>query len=410
MKCTPGGGYYPAGFRAFNFLAKASLLAVGLGLTGCATVPGLLGNSKRVAPAVTENQVPEVSTARTTVKVALLLPLSARGQAGQIAQGLKEAGELALFDTNSAGIVLIPKDTRGTAAGAQAAARAAVEEGAELILGPLFSGSVKAVSPVARAANIPVMAFSTDKTVAGNGVYLLSFLPGQEVKRVVEYAASRGATNFGAILPNTAYGTLVEQAMVNNVPRNGGKMVKVARYGRSSSGLDAPVNQIAAATDKSGINAVMVSEGGNLIRRIAPALRKTGVSAPRVQLIGTGLWDESGIGAVPGLEGGWFAGPAPGPKDSFVRRYKSAYGRQPPRLASLAYDSVSLAINMSREPSGARFTPARITNPEGFTGVDGLFRFLPNGLNQRGLAVLEITAAGSRVVSPSPNRFTGAGY
>ena len=411
MTCTLRGGFNPTGSRVLRSIAHMSLLAAGLGVAGCTGSTGILGGSKKAAPeTITENQVSEINNGGGGVKVALLLPTSARGQAGEIAKGLKQAGELALFDTNNPGIVLIQKDTRGTPGGAQAAAKEAIAEGAELILGPLFAGSVKAVAPVAKAANVPVMAFSTDQTVAGNGVYLLSFLPSQEVKRVVEFAAERGAKNFGAVLPTSPYGTLVEKAMVTAVPRRGGKIVTVARYGRTASGLAAPVKQMTTAVQQSGVNAVMVAEGGTLLKTLGPALQKAGVGKPNVQLIGTGLWDEQGIGSVAGLTGGWFAGPAPGAKSSFERRFKSAYGRQPPRIASLSYDAVSLSVALSRGPQGDRFSAAKLTNPEGFAGVDGLFRFTPNGLNQRGLAVIEVTASGSRVVSPPPSRFSGAGY
>lgn len=413
MTCTLHGGFNPTGSRVLRSIAQFSLLAAGLGLSACTGGLGLLGGgSKQAAPEtiVNESQVSDINNGGGGVKVALLLPTSARGQAGDIAKGLKQAGELALFDTNNPGIVLIQKDTRGTPGGAQAAAKEAIAEGAELILGPLFAGSVKAVAPVASAANVPVMAFSTDQTVAGNGVYLLSFLPSQEVKRVVEYAAERGARNFGAIVPTSPYGTLVEKAMVTAVPRRGGKIVATARYGRAASGLAAPVKQMSTAVKESGVDAVMVAEGGSLLRTMGPALQQAGVGKPGVQLIGTGLWDEQGIGSVAGLTGGWFAGPAPGPKSSFERRFKSAYGRQPPRIASLSYDAVSLSVALSRGAAGDRFSVSKLTNPEGFAGVDGLFRFLPNGLNQRGLAVIEVTASGSRVISPPPSRFSGAGY
>ncbi len=404
------GGLESTGNGMLRRFAQLTLLAAGLGLAGCAGSSSIFGGSKSTAPAVTENQVENINTGGSAVKVALLLPLTARGQAGEIAKGLKEAGELALFDTNNPGIVLIPKDTRGTPGGAQAAAKAAVEEGAELILGPLFAGSVKAVTPVAQAANVPVLAFSTDKTVAGNGVYLLSFLPSQEVTRVVQYAATRGAKNFGALLPGSPYGTLIEQSMVSSVPRRGGKIVSVAKYGRSASGLDQPVKQVGEAAKTGKIQALMVAEGGTMLKTVGPMLRDAGVDTSRVQLLGTGLWDEPGIGAVPGLTGGWFAGPSPSSKGAFERRFKSAYGRQPPRIASLAYDAVSLSVALSRNAQGDRFTQTRLTNPEGFAGVDGLFRFLRNGLNQRGLAVIEVTASGSRVVSPPPTRFSGAGF
>ncbi len=394
------------------WLTAAVMLAGcgGLNLGGGKSLFG--GGDKPDTQAVNENTVSQIKDGGGGAKVALLLPLTAAGRAGEIARGLKEAGELALFDTNDPSIVLIPKDTRGTPGGAQAAAKEAVAEGAQLILGPLFAGSVKAVAPIAQAASIPVIAYSTDKTVAGNGVFLLSFLPEQEVSRVVSYATSRGKKKFGALLPGSPYGALIEQAMVASVPRNGGKLSAVERFNRSSSGIDEPVKKMAEATKSTGkgVQAIMVAEGGDLLRSIGASLQKNGVNTGQVQLLGTGLWDQPGIEAMPGLSGGWFAGPPPSSKGAFNRRFKSAYGREPPRIASLSYDSVSLAVALARSQPQNSFAPSRLTNPEGFAGIDGLFRFLPNGLNQRGLAVMEVTPTGYRVISQPPSKFSGAGF
>jgi ABC-type branched-subunit amino acid transport system substrate-binding protein len=408
------GGAAPAGTNVLRRLGRLAAVLCSFAVAGCGgislnggggTSDTGLGNGQ----AVTENQVAEIKAGGGGAKVALLLPLSAEGQAAIYARSLKQAAELALFDTNNPSIVLIPKDTRGTPGGAQAAAQEAVRDGAELILGPLFATEVKAVAPIARAANVPVIAFSSDRTVAGNGVLLLSFLPDQEVARVVSYAAGRGKKKFGALLPGSPYGQLVEQAMTASVPRQGGKIVEVERFAPSSSGLDEPVRRIAAAAKEGRIETLMIGEGGDLLKAIIPMLASAGVDRSQVQLVGTGLWDEPGVGSTPGLEGGWFAGPSPKAEEAFARRYKSAYGVEPPRIASLAYDAVSLAVALGRGAPGERFTLTQLTNPEGFAGVDGLFRFLENGGNQRGLAVMEITPTGNRVIDPAPARFSGAG-
>jgi branched-chain amino acid transport system substrate-binding protein len=407
------GGAAPTGTNFLRRLGRLTTVLCALAVAGCGGVSLNGGGSSDTGLAggqsMTENQVAELKAGGGGAKVALLLPLSAEGQAAIYARSLKQAAELALFDTNNPSIVLIPKDTRGTPGGAQAAAQEAVRDGAELILGPLFATEVKAVAPIARAANVPVIAFSSDRTVAGDGVLLLSFLPDQEVARVVSYAAARGKKKFGALLPGTPYGQLVEQAMTASVPRQGGKIVEVERFATSSSGLDEPVRRIGAAAKEGRLETLMIGEGGDLLKAIIPMLASAGVDRSQVQLVGTGLWDEPGVSATPGLEGGWFAGPSPKAEEAFTRRYKSAYGVEPPRIASLAYDAVSLAVALGRGAPGERFTLTQLTNPEGFAGVDGLFRFLENGGNQRGLAVMEITPAGKRVIDPAPARFSGAG-
>ncbi len=343
-------------------------------------------------------------------KIALLVPLTASGGAADIARALKEAGELAVFEAGQAGIVLTTKDTLGTPAGAQAAAQAAIQEGAELIIGPLFSSSVKAVAPVAQAANVPVIAFSTDKNVATQGIYLLSFLPEHEVERVVDFAVTSGRRNFAALVPKSPYGAVIEKALVAAAKQRNARVVAIQRYARNEQALQTPTKAIAKTVldPSKKVQALFVAEGGNLLRSIDSILAQEGVTNTTVKMLGTGLWDEAGVNSIQTMVGGWYAGPPPSAKTAFAVRFRNAYGREPPRLSSLAYDSVSLAIALARLPQGQRFTPTNLTNPEGFAGVDGLFRFRANGLNDRGLAVMEVTGGGSKEVSTAPPRFRGS--
>ncbi len=409
MRKLKGRGLLPA--RALLCVAFVLVLA---GCSGALTGPGGIfggSDSGQTAQDLEKKQVEAIRAGGA--KVALLLPLSATGQAGKIAKALKEAGELALFDTADPGIVLVTKDTRGTPDGARLAAKNAVAEGARLIIGPLFAGSVRATAPVAREANVPVVAFSTDRNVAGSGVYLLSFLPEQDVQRVVSYAIRRKKRNFVALIPKTAYGTLVENALATSLAKLGGRLIAVQRYARSEQGLVDPVRKIAEAIKnrRNKIDALLIPDSGQVLRSFATQFAAQGIKPGTVQLVGTGVWDGNMTGAPGILVGGWYAAPAPDAKAGFAQRFETAYGRKPPRIASLAYDAVSLAIVLGRNQDGAKFVPERITNPDGFAGVDGLFRFRQDGFNERGLAVMQITEQGARVVSQPPSRFSaGAGF
>jgi len=357
----------------------------------------------------TAQQTPQINQPTPGgTRIAMLLPLTASGKAGEIARSLKEAGELALFDTKDPGFVLVSKDTKGTSAGAQAAVNQALSEGAELIIGPLFAGSVRAAAPVAQARSVPLVAFSTDRNVAGNGVYLLSFLPTQDVERIVDYAVKRRITRFAAMIPRSAYGNVVAQAFKKAVAARRGRLVSLERYTRTEQGVEAPAKKLIAATQtgKLKAQAIFIPEGGKILRAIGTALVKNGLDKKKVRLLGTGLWDEPNIGTAAALTGGWFAAPTPSSKQNFVNRYRGAYGRQPPRIASLAYDAISLSVALSRNtPQGQRFLPDRITNKDGFAGVDGLFRLTPEGLNQRGLAILEVTPTQAKVIDQAPTVF-----
>ena len=400
-------------FVRANRLATAGLLMMA-GFTLAACGGGLdLGvgdwfDGKGKNTGVSTEEV--AALAQGGAKIALLLPLTANGGAADIAKALKEAGELAVFEAGQAGIILTTKDTKGTPAGAQVAAQAAVNEGAELIIGPLFSSSVKAVAPVVQAANVPVIAFSTDRNVAAEGIYLLSFLPDQEVARVVDHAIASGRRNFAALVPKSPYGAVIERALVAEAKRKGGKVVAVERYARNEQSIQAPAKKIAQSVldQNRNVQALLIGEGGNLLRSIGSVLQQEGVSNSTVKFVGTGLWDEAEVNSIPAVLGGWYAGPPPSAKSQFSQRFKSAYGREPPRIASLSYDAVSLALALAKLPQGQRFTPSQLTNPEGFAGVDGLFRFRSNGLNDRGLAVMEVTGGGSKEVSTAPGRFPGS--
>jgi branched-chain amino acid transport system substrate-binding protein len=342
------------------------------------------------------------------VKVALLLPLTAAGDQAQIALSMKQAAEMALIDAGNSGITLISKDTAGTAQGAAAAAQQAMTEGAELILGPLLGAEVQAVAPLAQAQNIPVIAFSSSSGVAGNGVYLMSFLPEEEVSNIVRHVASTGKTSIAAMLPKVQYGLAVEKALVAAGQHYGVTIAAVERFPRNNLSIVDPANKVVAAVNdpSRNIQALLIAEGGDLLRTIGAALKKAGYDQNRTQTLGTGLWDNPVTSSTSIALGGIYAGVSPDLVQRFDERYKGAYGTRPSRLASLSYDAVSLAIILSKGESGQRFSAASITNPEGFQGINGLFRFRPNGIIERGLSILEVTSSGVRVLAPAPSRFS----
>lgn len=354
-------------------------------------------------------QKPSIGSQKAA-RVALLIPLSGPGKIGEIGAALKEAGELAIFDAGGAEIVLIPLDTKGTPQGARSAAQQAVQEGAEIILGPLLSANVRPVAQEVRGKNIPILAFSSDRKVAGNGVYLLSFLPSQEINRVVNYAASKGLKGFAELIPQSPYGNLVNKAFDQAVTRSGGKIVSVEQYARNAKSAAKNISRLAtfAKSKDSGVDALFLPESGSLLYEMAAMLEKKGINKNNVRLLGTGLWDEPGLSAVSALLGGWYASPDPAAKSTFIARYKNAYGKSPLRIASLAYDAVSLASVLAASEKGQRYTVGQLTNPDGFDGVDGLFRLMRNGTNERALAVLELRPGGAQVVSPAPRRFITA--
>lgn len=335
-------------------------------------------------------------------KVALLLPLSASGETRRIAQSMKQAAELALTDLGGAGVTLLTKDSGGSAGGAQAAAQSALDEGAELILGPLLAPEVQAVKAVAQGrAN--VIAFSSASGVAATGTYLMSFLPEEEVANVVRYAAAQGKRNVALLYPQTQYGNNVQQAVGRVGEASGVRIALAQPYARGQAGL-AAAQRIGQelSNPAGGIDALLIPEGGEALRMLGGALEQNGVTPEKVKILGTGLWDDNITRATPIAQGGWYAGVSPELVQRFDDKYSGAYGSNPPRIASLAYDAVSLAAGLARQGD---FSATAITATSGFQGQNGLFRFRENGLIERGLSILQMTPNGPEVVAQPPSRF-----
>ena len=340
------------------------------------------------------------------VKAGLILPLSAGSNAGLAGQAMRNAAEMALAEFNAPNIQLLVKDDGGTAEAARQGAQQALDEGAEIILGPLFAQSVSIVGQVARARNIPVIAFSTDTNVASRGIYLLSFLPESDVRRIVQYAASTGKRSYAALIPDNPYGTVVEAAFKQDVARHGGQVVALQRYAHDKAAMAGSAKSVAQAH----VDAIFIPDGGDAVPDVVQALAANGVNTKKNQLLGTGLWDDPRIFSAPALDGGWYAAPDPAGFRAFAARYRARYKQDPVRTATLAYDAVALiAALVKTQPPAQRFSVEVLTNPSGFSGIDGLFRFRADGTNERGLAVMRVTPSGAQVISPAPKSFGASG-
>lgn len=338
-----------------------------------------------------------------SVRVALLLPLS--GSSEKLGAALLHAAELALFDLADNRFRLLVKDTGTTPEGARAAAESALAEGARLILGPLFAPQVAAAGATARASAVPMISFSTDLAVAGSGVWIMGILPAIQVERVVGYTASRGLRRFAVLAPATPYGDAVVNALYQTVAPTGAAIGPIQRYAPDETDLSPLVTALGTEMD-----AVLLPEGGNKVRLLAPLLAFHDIDPTLVKFLGTALWDDPTLGLEPTLIGGWFAAPDPGPWTEFAARYRELHGETPPRLATLAYDATALAAVLARGPAGPDFSAATLTQPNGFAGIDGIFRLTPAGAVERGLAVLEVGAKGASVIDPAPKSFEELGF
>jgi branched-chain amino acid transport system substrate-binding protein len=352
-------------------------------------------------------------------KVALLVPLS--GANAELGQAILDAAQLALFEAPGERLTLVPRDTGGNADGAAKAARAVIADGVQLILGPLLAAEVEAVKPIARDAHVNVIAFSTVTELAGGNVFLMGFLPRQEVVREVGEAREHGLTRFAALAPNSPYGHVMADALHDVAATSGAVVTRVEFYDPRAADTTAAVQRLIpgsaavattedAAPGAPSFDALLLPEGGARLKEIAREVKDAEAGAKPAQLLGSGLWDVPDIGTEPALVGGWFAASPPEARQTFAARFRATYGHDPPRLASLGYDAAALAAVLAQAEGSEPFSQQALLNPNGFTGVDGLFRFTPGGLVQRGLAVLEVEPQGDIVISPAPQSFQDIGY
>lgn len=379
------------------------------------------------------------------VKVGLLLPLT--GQHAAVGEAMLNAAQLALFDIAGDDFALVARDTGGTPQGAQTAMRAVLKENVRLVLGPLFGASTAAAAGEARMAGVNVITFSNDRSVAGDGVYAMGLAPAPQVDRVIGYASSQGLRRFAVLAPSTAFGQAVVDAAHQATVAYNGELARVVSYPPEATNLteevqtladyparhqallaerqilaergDAAAREALKALDNQDalgdpdFDAVLLAEGGQRAQAIAPLMAYYDIDPERIRYLGLAMWEDPRLSAEPTLVGGWFAAPPPELWTAFHQRYTSSFGGAPPRIAAIGYDAAALAAVLASRAREAgrmvRYSARDLTQRGGFSGIDGVFRLLPNGQTERGLAVLELRPGGLRVIDEAPKTFQPLG-
>jgi branched-chain amino acid transport system substrate-binding protein len=334
------------------------------------------------------------------VRVGAILPLTQNGASSVIGQSLRNAAQLAVDESGANDITLMVVDDHSTPEGAAQAAQAEVGAGAEIIVGPLFAASVREVGRVAKAANRPVIAFSTDASAASRGVYLLSFLIESYTDKITDFAVGRGMKSFAVLAPESDYANIAVAEFQTEAAKLNARVVTIARYapGQPASAI------LEVAGVENQIDALFIPEQAEGMAAVSAALAGSGI---KTQILGTGVWNDARVATLPALQGAWFAAPENAGFNAFAKRYKAKFNTDPPRLATLAYDAVSLVAALARTQGAQRFSETALTNPSGFNGADGVFRFRPDGPNDRGLAIMQITKGVASPLSPAPHSFAG---
>ena len=330
-------------------------------------------------------------------RVALLLPVT--GPDADVGQSIANATALALADTKVTNIRMVTYDT---GLGVAAATQRAIADGNKVILGPLRGDNAVEVAEIARPSGVPIISFSNDVGVAGQNVFLLGHLPNQSIERVVLYAKSQGINRFAAVVSSNVYGQRAQSNITTAVRAAGGILLGIQESNGTAASADAAARRLA---QMGPIDAILVADSGRAAMAIVPALRRSGLRTAKI--LGTDLWNIDGTlaGSSP-MYGAWFASVSDTLYTQYATKYRARFGKAPLRLSSLGYDSVLLVARVARDwRPGTRFPIGQLTDPQGFIGVDGAFRFNPNGMTDRMLEVQEIQAGKFVTVSAAPSQF-----
>lgn len=421
------------------------IIFLALGLSGCGVETAVMvRDMANIPPSPTaelfqDEPIEKGGVPRQEIRLGILLPLS--GQDAAIGKALLNAATLALFDANDKRLTLLPYDTSGTAEGAASAMTELLQQKPDLIIGPVFSHSITAIKLMAWEAGMNVIGFSSDYTVAGDGVFLLNFPLEEQIERVIRFASDQGYARFAALVPETIYGSRALDIFGTNIMLQDKDLVSVEFYPADSSKLVDPVKKIAKYNERHKrytreidflerlgedddlaqemlkelekeetigdveFDAILLPEGGAMLTTLAAWVSYYEIDPAKIKLLGTGLWDDKMLFLEPQLYGGWFAAPDHETSLIFQQRYRQTYDQDGPRLATLAYDAVALAATLVRQEKFPDFSTEQITNENGFSGLEGIFRFSANGLIERGLAVYEVGAKEFTVIDPAPTSF-----
>ena len=379
--------------RAFVTRRNVMMAAGAVLLSGCSIIPKG-GDAPTVGTPTPEPSATTLPQDENLHRVALLVPLS--GQNGEVGQSIANATTMAILDTEASNLRITTYDT---AEGPQAAARQAIADGSKLIIGPLLGSNVVSVRAEAAPANVPIISFSNDATVAGPGVFVMGHIPEQSIARSVKYARDNGADSFAILAPDGDYGVRADAALRSALSEYGGNLVASENYTRSNTSV---VSAAGRLKQRGGFDTILIADGGANSIRGAEAVKSAGL-----RILGTERWSgDSALLRSSALRGALFSAVSDARYAGFVRSYQERFGGQPYRVATLGYDAVLLTLRAAREWRFGRPFPTDVLfQSGGFDGIDGPFRFQRNGVIQRSMEVRRVTNGDVEVVSAAPKGF-----
>ncbi|MCY4243313.1 MAG: penicillin-binding protein activator [Rhodobacter sp.] len=356
---------------------------------------------------------PERIQADAPVAVALLVPAeSGIAENDLLAEGIENAVRLAMGDMRGVTIDLRVYATAANPERAAEAALQAVDEGAGIILGPLYAGSTEAVGAAVARSGVNVLSLSNSTDIAGDNVFVLGNTFENTAERLVKYALD---SNRSRIMVVHGQGQTEEKgfaAISAAMERQGAELVSVASFEMSQNAVVEIAPEIAATAESEGAEAIFLTSGNaGALPILTQLMVENGLDPETVQLIGLQRWDipSSALELAP-LQGGWFALPSPWSIRKYEERYHAAYGKRPHPVSSIAYDGIAMIGALVGSGRSRTLSANALTEPTGFAGVNGVFRLRPDGTNERGLAVATIFEKRVAVIDPAPIGFGGAGF
>lgn len=410
-----------------SYISYGVLFLFALLISSCASRNNNLPKLNELfVPKESQNETPQYPSVKKDItppilqnklyKIALFLPLSSESfEIKKAATSLLNAARLAHKEINNKNMDLVVYPIGDSEETIIPVVQRAINDKVDIVLGPLLAPSVVTVKKLTEPSKIPMIAFSNDQTtVQGNYSYLLSYLPEQNIANIVNYAFSQGHKNFGLFASDTPYGKRVGSTFLQEVSSRQGSVTNTVYFTENAPDFYEKTNQIAEVemrhleTTPTSWTSIMFPDRASLMMQTMPLLSRHNINLSKVLILGTSLWEDPRILEIEELNNAVFAAPNQNTLKIFETRYMTAYKEKPTTLASLAYDAVALASGLIRQYPNNPFAQENITNPDGFTGVGGIFRFRPDGLSERGLSILRIQNKKFNVVIPAPETFAGS--
>jgi ABC-type branched-subunit amino acid transport system substrate-binding protein len=344
------------------------------------------------------------------VRVALLVPQSDSG-AAPVAASLENAARLAVAQNAGVPIDLRVYDTAGQPATAAAQAQRAVDEGARIILGPLFGEAANAAGLAVVDEGVNVVSFSNNPSIAGGNVFVLGPTFANTANRLMAYAKDEEMRSVVILHSDDVPGRFGRGAIEQAAARNGLQVVRSVGYPLSIEGVDASARSAGSAVAAGADSIFLTTDATNAaMPMLLQTLPESGADPAQTQYIGLTRWDvRPDLFSLPGAEGAWFTLPKRARQAAFNQAYRNSYGSAPHPLGGLGYDGVAMVAQLAAQGRSDPLSTRALTRRTGFDGTGGLFRLTANGANERALAVATIRNNQVVIIDPAPSSFGGAG-